>query len=61
METRTFTADELKAYSDTIAKAEREACAKIADNLRLEMFGYSERADADQIAAAIQRRTTARN
>ena len=30
METRIFTADELKAYSDTIAKAEREVCAKIA-------------------------------
>ncbi len=56
METRTFTADELKTYSDTIAKAEREACAKIATNLKLEMYGHSERADADQIAAAIQAR-----
>ena len=30
-ETRTFTAAELREYSDVIAKAEREACAAILD------------------------------
>ena len=29
-ETRTFTAEELKEYSDVVARAEREACAMIS-------------------------------
>lgn len=57
METRTFTADELKAYSDTIAKAEREVCAQIAETLTFEVFGYSEKADGNWIAGAIRDRS----
>ncbi len=30
-ETRTFTANELKEYTEVVAKAERERCAKIAE------------------------------